>query len=525
VWSIGALKLDYPLTGSSDCATKKPLCLDIDINFTSGLGPGLSNETQIPINPTYGGFASCTPEKEVNPAWFWLKPKRNGLIAFYLLTHNVSDLDFVIWGPFDTPEQGCGSALTSSKEIDCGWQRGETLLKYESTEPFSLERASIPNAIAGKYYVMLINDQTGNTSFYLMPRFNSTDSLDCTFLTEVKTWRINGTGNVTTFYDGEVFYNGTMPMVGDFVTYTFTGLFLNNMPGGDSAKTVRATDFCNASNAGTAREGYDLGPGDGSNVNLTTWTTKFEDKGSFKLCYRLDGYDWQQVGGVFEVGDDRPIPPVRDPAYIPDAIATNPAPWFDFEPKLVVESGPVEFTFFGFDIFAQDHDDIMVKVVVQDCLESYPSVSTSTPQKLSKHNTAKFNLPQPGKYRFCIKHRIVWEESQHQVQVTTKNAADVYYQYSSCEQLLFNEPSYCGCFFDHNVNATQDNSTNVKFPAPVHLPIDFPMSTVLSSTGFPSVNQGCCALNTPVRDTITHPAKTWGMCSEPKPPIDPNQCG
>ena len=38
------------------------------------------------------------------------------------------------------------------------------------------------------------------------------------------------------------------------------------------------------------------------------------------------------------------------------------APWFDFEPKLVVESGPVEFTFFGFDIFAQDHDDIMVKV-------------------------------------------------------------------------------------------------------------------------------------------------------------------
>ena len=106
-------------------------------------------------------------------------------------------------------------------------------------------------------------------------------------------------------------------------------------------------------------------------MNLTTWTTKFEDKGSFKLCYRLDGYDWQQVGGVFEVGgvfaklllqigacyfaqfprlgepslpgsigsdggkpnwspfclyftDDRPIPPVRDPAYIPDAIATNP---------------------------------------------------------------------------------------------------------------------------------------------------------------------------------------------------------
>lgn len=505
--------LSYPLTGSSDCATKKPLCLDIEINITGGLGAGLSNETDIPLSAE-GGFGSCTPQKEVNPAWFWMKPKRDGPISFYVLTHNESDLDFLIWGPFDTPDQGCGSGLTASKEIDCGWQRGPALIEFGNVEPFSLERASIPNAIAGKYYTLLINDQTGNTSLYLMPTNNSTDSTDCTFLTDVYNFTINGTGNSTEY--------GSMPLVGEDVTITFTGLFLDSTPNHDSAKIVGINDTCANASRGADREGIDLGPGDAMGVNLTTWTFTFLEGGFYRLCYKPYGFPYKQMGGPIEVGDNRPRPPVRDPGYIPDAVETNPAPWFDFSPNLVVENGPVEFTFFGFDIFAQD--DVMVKVVVQDCLEESPSVSTSSPQRLSKYNTAKFDLPEPGRYRMCVLHRKVWEESVNFVQVTTKNLVDVYHKYSSCEQLLANNPSYCGCFFDHNVNTTMDNSTNAKFPAPVHLPIDFPMSTVLASTGFPPINQGCCALNTPVREAIAHTTKIWGMCSEPAPPVDPNQC-
>lgn len=436
---------------------------------------------------------------------FYLKFVKSGRVTFDLITYNVSDLDFILWGPFDTINEGCGAALTSAMEIDCGWQRGPTLPEFAAKEPFSLEHATIPNAIAGKYYVLLINDETpgGNTTMYLEPTgTTSADSLDvndCLFLTAVNTFSINGTGNATAY--------GTMPLVGADTTITFTGLFLNNMPYHDSAKMVAATDNCTGPSAGADREGLDLGPGDEQGVNTTTWTFSFLTGGEYKLCYKLFGMEYQQMGGLIEVGDNRVRPPTKEPGWIPDSPETNSAPWFDFEPKLVVKEGPVEFLFTGFEPYGY-RSDMEIKVVVEDCLETFPSVAGLVPQKLSERNTAKFTLPEVGQYRFCIMHRKVWESSENKVQVTTPDNLQVYRSYSSCEQLLANAPGYCGCFFSHN------NTASAAFDGAAHVPLDFSMSAAMAGVGMPPINQGCCALNSLTRETFSHPDKIWGMCTQ-----------
>mmetsp|Transcript_118887 Transcript_118887/g.207083 ORF Transcript_118887/g.207083 Transcript_118887/m.207083 type:complete len:544 (-) Transcript_118887:191-1822(-) len=517
------INVKYDLTGSLDCATKKPICIEESFVYrtpSSTLGKGLSLEPQIPTNAA-GGWGKCNNyKKEVNPMWMTVSPIRNGDITFDLVSYAENDLDFIIWGPFDTPAEGCGAALNPAKEVSCGWQRGPTLPAYASVAPFSFEHAKIPNAVKGKYYVMLINDEgedtdvagpPGNSTFQMLPTGNSSGSTDCLFLTEVLSFSISGTGNQTA--------HGTMPMVGTTTNITFTGVFLDSNPYKDAAKTVAAGDTCDGPSVGADRVGEDLGPGDVSQTNTTIWSFSFLTGGNYTLCYKVsygpNAGQWKQLGTTFFVGDNRPVPPTKPPGAIPDAIATNNDYWFDFEPKLVVKGGVVEYTFSGFEPFGYRDEEatcgggpeageIEVKVVVQSCQESTPSVPGLVPQKLTNRRTAKFSLGEVGRYKLCIKHRKVWETSQHFLQVTTPDSLQVYRSYTSCEQLLDVEPQYCGCFFSHNATAA---------PGSAVIPTDFPMTAIMAGTGLPMINQGCCSMASKTRETISHPTKIWGLCS------------
>eukprot|EP00668_Euglena_longa_P015097 GGOE01019146.1.p1 GENE.GGOE01019146.1~~GGOE01019146.1.p1 ORF type:complete len:528 (-),score=93.99 GGOE01019146.1:165-1748(-) len=497
--------INMALQGSSDCSSKRPLCLDPGLTVSTGSGIGLSNESSIPLNAE-GGWGKCfSTDREVNSAWFYFKAKRSGYVEFALVS--THDVDFVLWGPFDSAGEGCGANLTYSKNLTCAWSRGPSTLANEGQLQNSLEKVKF-NATAGKYYVLLVNDQTGNGTFYMDPRIsNATDAFDCGFMTDVYNFTINGTGNVTSY--------GTMPVLGDPVTITFTGLILDSFPLHDQAKTVLPTDFCNGTNVGSDRVGNDLLPGDQSGLNQTQWSLYFLNGGTYKLCYRPYGFDWKELLPTFQVADGRDRPPVLPIQYVPDATDSDTVPWFDFEPKTVTRSGPVTFTFFGFKI--QANTNISVKAVVESCQESRASVPGMIPQLLSSRNTVKFSLPLPGQYRICLMHRLVWEMAVNYVQVTTADSTAVFNGYSSCEQLLANNPSYCGCFFDNNKSGTLaslDVYGSMTFPAPVEVPVDFPMDRVLQSTNFPPINQGCCAHNTPVRSVVDHPTKLWGLCAE-----------
>ena len=61
-------------------------------------------------------------------------------------------------------------------------------------------------------------------------------------------------------------------------------------------KMVGASDDCSAATAGGAAEVTDLGPDDASDETSATASFTFTIAGSYKVCYKVAGGSWAQVG-------------------------------------------------------------------------------------------------------------------------------------------------------------------------------------------------------------------------------------
>lgn len=123
-----------------------------------------------------------------NPTFYTLKVSQSGPIIYNIMqntafnaqgtpTGNNLDVDFVAWGPFTSPEscseivmEDCPTCPNNTTNpnfyplgniVDCS---------YDST---FTETLSIPNAIAGQYYVVLITNFSNNPGFIKLTQTNS----------------------------------------------------------------------------------------------------------------------------------------------------------------------------------------------------------------------------------------------------------------------------------------------------------------------------------------------------------------
>eukprot|EP00997_Jenningsia_sp_PLL12_P005835 NODE_236_length_2055_cov_99.832004_g202_i0.p1 GENE.NODE_236_length_2055_cov_99.832004_g202_i0~~NODE_236_length_2055_cov_99.832004_g202_i0.p1 ORF type:complete len:309 (+),score=85.36 NODE_236_length_2055_cov_99.832004_g202_i0:992-1918(+) len=305
-------------------------------------------------------------------------------------------------------------------------------------------------------------------------------------------------------------YSSITPRVGQLVKFTIFGFLLDSIPGHDSIKTVKATEDCTAAASGADREGKNLGPGDKDGLPYTDWDTTFLLPGSYKICYRVFGGNYVHIGTNFSVSDNRPRPPPSPPKGLADASETNTAAWVDFRPHTITNNDSVTFTFYGFEVYGYGYPngpEVEVKVVVEDCLESWPSVKGGQATRLGAHHTATFTLVQLGKYVMCVKHRREWEKLDPLLTVTTADTLELYYGFSSCEQYMrvYQSPSKCGCFYD---TGTLPNEL------PINLAIDFPATELRKAQSSPLINQGCCVHNTVQRQHAADVNVNWGWCSQ-----------
>ncbi|WP_188406869.1 PKD domain-containing protein, partial [Psychroflexus salis] len=143
---------------SDSCAEAQAFCAGGDLYFF----PNINNQTP-------GGAQSAEPGPDYGclgsqpyPAWFFMEVEESGDFVF-LLEQDTSpnfnnpslDVDFIIWGPFDTPDGNCDD-LISANEVDCSF----------SAAP--VETMTIPNAQQGEFYIVLItnfNQSPGFISF------------------------------------------------------------------------------------------------------------------------------------------------------------------------------------------------------------------------------------------------------------------------------------------------------------------------------------------------------------------------
>lgn len=146
---------------SSVCSGANTLCSSLNVAFP--------NTVNIPSS----GAAAClgtTP----NPTWFFIPVSQSGSLAFQIsqitTVGTQSDVDYICYGPFDNPMAACSNSLTANFVVGCSYSAA------------SVETLNIQNALAGKYYVLMVTNfgnQQGTITINLM---GGTGEIDCSGL-------------------------------------------------------------------------------------------------------------------------------------------------------------------------------------------------------------------------------------------------------------------------------------------------------------------------------------------------------
>ena len=134
------LAKSYSQTIAPGCAAASAFCAG-----SSGLNfPSVTGVASV-------GSYSCL-FTQPNPSWYFLQISQSGPVTFRISqttgpngTGAGIDVDFIAWGPFVTPTCGA-SNLNASTQVGCSYSANAT------------ENFSIPNAIAGQYYMVLITN-------------------------------------------------------------------------------------------------------------------------------------------------------------------------------------------------------------------------------------------------------------------------------------------------------------------------------------------------------------------------------
>lgn len=130
----------------SNCPTSDPFCTGTTYNFPNSVNSG-----------DLGGINCCltTP----NPAWYYLEIDQSGNINISIAQNDLSgsgiDVDFVMFGPYNTLAQACAN-IPGGNVVDCSY------------DPAAVETAIIPNAVTGQIYVLLLTNfenAPGNITF------------------------------------------------------------------------------------------------------------------------------------------------------------------------------------------------------------------------------------------------------------------------------------------------------------------------------------------------------------------------
>ncbi len=156
------------------CSSIEPFCAgDSQLIFPNSnpQSGGLPNAQQ---GPDYG----CL-ERQPFPAWYFLQVATAGDLRFTISQFENQDgsgreidVDFIVWGPFDEDDDFCSNSFLSQQNIiDC------------SFEAFATEVMTIPNAQAGKVYVVMITNFDEIPGFISLQQTNTGGgSTDCSIV-------------------------------------------------------------------------------------------------------------------------------------------------------------------------------------------------------------------------------------------------------------------------------------------------------------------------------------------------------
>lgn len=164
---------------SCDCFAAEPFCAPTD--GSPLVFDNVSDGSSAPPGIDYDCLGS-----QPDPVWFYLVVEESGDLDFQIVqstqlddagfpdqNNGLIDVDFLVWGPFDDPANGC-SNLVPETQVDCSF----------SAAP--IEQMFIPGAVAGEVYVVLITNFNGSPGFISLGQTNFGEpgggSTNCDFI-------------------------------------------------------------------------------------------------------------------------------------------------------------------------------------------------------------------------------------------------------------------------------------------------------------------------------------------------------
>jgi gliding motility-associated-like protein len=154
---------------SPTCGSADPFCTGTTYNF-----PATTGSTVGQTGPSYGCLYS-----QPNPAWYYLQIANPGSLTLNIAGSGGGDVDFICWGPFTSPTAPCTTGLTggcsgnhacSGNIVDCSYS------------PNATENCTIPNAVAGQYYMVMITNYSNQTQNIVFNQTGGTGSTNCNII-------------------------------------------------------------------------------------------------------------------------------------------------------------------------------------------------------------------------------------------------------------------------------------------------------------------------------------------------------
>ncbi|MFD2908327.1 gliding motility-associated C-terminal domain-containing protein [Flavobacterium ardleyense] len=154
------------------CSDSSAFCGDVGLVYPNSVS-----------TPGYGaiGCLSSTP----NPSWFYMQVNQSGTLNFQIAQTSATtggglDVDYIVWGPF-TPEQFATSCnnLYGYPQGNTGFPNNVASCSYSAV---SVENFTIPNAIVGNIYVVLITNYSNSVGTVTFTQTGGTGATDCSIV-------------------------------------------------------------------------------------------------------------------------------------------------------------------------------------------------------------------------------------------------------------------------------------------------------------------------------------------------------
>lgn len=177
-WIICLVFVGANAFAQNNCGNSLPFCATTTYTFAAGVNNGSAA-----AGPNYGCLFT-----QPNPAWYYVQIAQSGPIVLYVTGTGGFDVDAIAWGPFTSATGNCGN-LTAGNTVSCDYSSSATAT------------ISIPNAIAGQYYQVLITNFSNQPQNINFVQNNSTTpgagSTNCNFTSGVTSQSICPTRTAT----------------------------------------------------------------------------------------------------------------------------------------------------------------------------------------------------------------------------------------------------------------------------------------------------------------------------------------